>query len=410
MRILHTSDWHLGRGIHGHDLTEAQQVAVDHIIQTAISEAVDLLIIAGDVFDRQIPAVSDIKVLNDALLRIHAAGITTVITAGNHDSGTRLAAYSDLLTDRVHIVGNREFAGTGIQFADEHGPVVVYPLPYLDPDGARFELADDKASPLARSHEAVMSVAMERVRVDLERRKELDPRTRSVAVAHAFVVGSSSSAEEVDGARSDSERDLSVGGVQVVPASVFAGLDYVALGHLHGPRRVAGHGDGMPHIRYSGSILRYSLSEESHEKSFAIVDLGSAGVVTDEHVKTVNIPQPRGMKRLQGSMAELLADLNAQYHDHFVDITVIVGADEILDQNYYAHLDSRFSHILAHRVSRPGQADEHRIQQSGGLAPVDPMDNLISFFRVLKGGAEPTEKHKEIMRESLERVLKAGRD
>ena len=137
MRFLHSADWHLGRTLHGFSLREAQEQAVAHVVDLAISRGVDLVIVAGDVFDRAVPPVESLRLLNEALVRLDGAGITTIITSGNHDSGDRLASYSALLRDRVRIVGSMAEIGVPVELADEFGPVLVYPLPFLEPDTAR---------------------------------------------------------------------------------------------------------------------------------------------------------------------------------------------------------------------------------------------------------------------------------
>lgn len=232
MRLLHTSDWHLGRTLHGFSLRQAQADAVMAIVATAVERDVDVVVIAGDVFDRAVPPIEALRLLNEALARLDSAGITTVITAGNHDSGDRLATYAGLLRDGVHIIGSACEAGTGISLTDDFGTVMIYPLPYLEPDFARVDLALG-AEPLERSHEAVISAALSRIDEDLARRGH----PRAVVVAHAFVIDGAMTPDDVASA---SERDLSVGGVQVVSAALFdgRGVDYVALGHLHRPRQV----------------------------------------------------------------------------------------------------------------------------------------------------------------------------
>ena len=167
--------------------------------------------------------------------------------------------------------------------------VRIYPIPFLDPDFARMAFADED-EPLARSHEAVLDAAMQRVRQDIASCAE--PPTATIVMAHAFVTG---------GSPADSERDISVGGVESVSAETFVGADYVALGHLHGPQRILAR--GIPHIRYSGSPLRYSFSEVNHTKSVTIFDVTTDGI--GEPV-TFEMPQPRGMAVLTGHLDEIL--------------------------------------------------------------------------------------------------------
>ncbi|NQW72077.1 MAG: exonuclease subunit SbcD, partial [Actinobacteria bacterium] len=184
MRLLHTSDWHLGRSLHSTSLQAAQEQAVGFIIDLAVAESVDCIVIAGDVFDRAIPPIESLRLLNRAIDALAAAGVSVIITAGNHDSGDRLATYSGVLAEGVHLVGSLDSVGTPVVLEDEFGPVLVYPLPYLEPDVARVSLSGDD-EPLERSHEAVMRAAVDLIRRDLAGRPA--PIPRAVAIGHAFV-------------------------------------------------------------------------------------------------------------------------------------------------------------------------------------------------------------------------------
>lgn len=396
MRFLHTSDWHLGRGLGGHDLATAQGVAVDAIIDIAISEAVQAFIIAGDVFDRAFPSVEDVRALNRALTRIHQAGIPVIMTAGNHDEGARLAAFRNMLDASVTVVGEYEQVGCAVELADEHGPVVFYPLPYLEPDGARRALAPSPDDLLARSHEAVMAEAMGRIRTDLASRQAATPATRAVVVAHAFVVKGKESEQELKDEQSESERDIAVGGLATVPTAVFDGVHYVALGHLHGPRDVVA---GTPHIRYSGSLLRYSVSEMRHDKCVTIVDLDGDGTCV---VRTHPIPQPAGMARLRGTLEEVCSEANARHRDDFVEITL---TDARLPDNFYAQLDRHFSRIIKAERERPSAG----LDGSDGGSPitvVTPLDTMRNFYAAQRGQAV-TPAMEALLQDVLERAGKA---
>ncbi len=280
MRILHTGDWHLGRTLLGADLLEHQAAFADWLVETVRSRAVDLVVIAGDVYDRAIPPVDAVRILSRTLERL-AGTATVVLTPGNHDSAPRLGFGAGVMGERVRILAEPAGIGTPVLLDDPDGPVAVYGIPYLHPDLTRYALADLPDEPLARSHHAVLGAAMQRVRADLADR----PGTRSVVVAHAFVGGAEPS---------DSEQDIRVGGVDQAPASVFDGVDYVALGHLHGPQRV---GDG-DRIRYAGSPLAFSFGERHQRKSVTLVELDAAGAVTVELVPT---PVPRRLVDVRGS-------------------------------------------------------------------------------------------------------------
>jgi exonuclease SbcD len=372
MRLLHTSDWHLGRTLHGVDLLEHQAAYLDHLVGLARDEKVDAVLVAGDVYDRAIPSVEAVAVLSDALARLSET-TTVVLTSGNHDSSTRLGFGAALMRDRVRL----RTSVAGVASPVVVGDTLVYGLPYLDPDFARSQLADDEL--LARSHEAVLAAAMRRVRADRATR----PERRAVVMAHAFVTG---------GAASESERDIRVGGVDQVPAGVFAGVDYVALGHLHGPQQVA------PGVRYSGSPLAYSFGEQHQHKSTVLVDLAA----DEPAVTLVPAPVPRALADVTGTLDELLA--SPAHADDWVRVTVTDAArPPDLQRRVKAHFPHALvvMHAPASVVAGPSRA------VAVGAAS-DPLDVAAQFVRHVTG-AEATADELAVLRRAYEDVRAAER-
>lgn len=328
MRLLHTSDWHLGRSLHRADLHGAQADFLDHLVATVRTERVDAVLVAGDIYDRALPPVEAVDLCGDALRRLRDAGARVVLTSGNHDSAKRLGFGADLIdTAGVHLRTRVDGVGTPVLLADAHGPVAVYGIPYLEPATIGDDLpageghsCDDEAP--TRSHAAVLSRAMRAVRADLAGR----PGVRSVAMAHGWVTG---------GALCESERDITVGGVGAVSASLFDGVDYAALGHLHGPQTLA------PHLRYSGSPLAYSFSEARHTKGSWLVEFGADGL---SRVEFVEAPVARRLSAVRGTLADLLADpaFDAQGGD-YVSATV---TDPVRPAGAMERLRARFPHVL----------------------------------------------------------------
>ena len=340
MRFLHTSDWHLGRTLHNVDLIEAQRSVLQQIVamvaEPADGVAVDAVIVAGDVYDRAVPPVEAVTLFSDVLAEL-TAHTTVIVTSGNHDSAIRLGFGSRLFTNRLHLCTAVASVGTPIMVGD----VAVYPLPYLDPDVARTALSPTD-EPLARSHQAVMGAALDKVRADLATRPD---GTRSVVVAHAFVVG---------GAPSDSERSIVVGGVDHIAAPTFNGVDYVALGHLHGAQQPRSKSATV--LRYSGSPLRYSFSERSQQKSVTLVDLHPAGGAEPTWHGTasacqglvtlteVPLRQPRPMADLRGTLAELTTSRRLAAHtEDWVRVTV---TDRSRPDQMFDRVKARFPHVL----------------------------------------------------------------
>src|SRR5690625_3267553 len=292
MRILHTSDWHLGRTLHGEDLHPHQEAFHDWLVEQDERLQVDVVVSAVDVDDRAVPPVAAVKLLGDTLARL-AATATVVLTPGTHDSATRLGFGSQLLKAGVHILADMPAIDRPVVVPDEHGDVLFFGLPYLEPDMARHELAG-AGEPLARSPEAVTRAAMDRVRAKVTAHTEASGGApRSVLLAYTLVAG---------GAGSDSERDLSVGGVDSVPARVLAGADYTALGHLHGCQDLSAS-VGAP-AWYSGSPLAFSFSEKDHRKAVLRSEERRVGKACARRIPT---PVPRRLTELRGTLAEVLA-------------------------------------------------------------------------------------------------------
>ena len=256
MRLVHTSDWHLGRSFHRVGLLDAQARYLDHLVEVVSSEGVDVVLVSGDVYDRALPSPDTVELLSDTVTRLIDAGAAVVLSSGNHDSAIRLGFASDLLARAgLHIRTSLDSVGTPVMIKD----TAIYPLPYLEP-----AMAADRIGATERTHAAVLRAAMDRVRADA-----LSRSGATVVMAHAFVTG---------GATSESERDISVGGVSAVHPDVFAGADYVALGHLHGQQRISDT------VRYSGAPVALSFSEGSHRKGCLLVDI-SPGVLNTEAIE-----------------------------------------------------------------------------------------------------------------------------
>ena len=398
MRILHTSDWHLGRTLHGVDLVEHQAAYLDHLVELTRSEGVGAVVVSGDVYDRAIPPVEAVTLLSQTVARL-AEHAQVVITPGNHDSAVRLGFGADILRSGVHLRARVTDVGCPVELVDPQGgpPVFVYALPYLDPDAARTVLRDDAPEPLARSHAAVMGAAMRRVRADIARRDAVVGSAgpvRSVVMAHAFVVG---------GEASESERDIRVGGVDSVPAGVFEGVDYVALGHLHGPQRVPFPVGTVG--RYSGSPLAYSFSEMRQTKSTVLVDLGSGtnrGVVGDPELHLA--PVPRRLSEVTGTLDDLVGAAGERFRDDWVRLVV---TDTARPREMNARLKAHFPHALVMQ-HRPLSHEPRQRLSLAVTAASDPVGVATGFVEHVTG-EEPSAAEIAVLRTAFERAAAAER-
>ncbi|MFI8321370.1 exonuclease SbcCD subunit D [Streptomyces sp. NPDC085529] len=368
MRFLHTSDWHLGRSFHRVGLLDAQAAFLDHLVATARDREVDAVLVAGDVYDRAVPPLPAVELFDRALHRLAEADVPTVMISGNHDSARRLGVGAGLLGRAgIHLRTDPAGVGTPVVLTDAHGEVALYGLPYLEPALVREQLGAAKSG-----HESVLAAAMDRVRADLAARPA---GTRSVVLAHAFVAG---------GAPSDSERDITVGGVAAVPTTVFDGVDYVALGHLHGSQTLTAR------VRYSGSPLAYSFSEADHRKTMWLIDLGADGAVTA--AERVDCPVPRPLARLRGRLDDLLADPALDRHqDSWIEATL---TDAVRPHDPMVRLTERFPHTL-NLVFEPDRADSDSLasyaQRLRGRSDQQIAEDFVSHVRA-GGGLDPAER------------------
>lgn len=373
VRILHTSDWHLGRSFHRVDMLSHQAAFVDHLVDVVRTESVDAVVVAGDVYDRALPSVDTVALLDEAIARLRDTGAVVLLTSGNHDSAVRLGFGSRVLEQAgVHLRTRWADLARPVELHDDHGPVVLYGLPYLEPS-----LTADALGCEQRSHQSVLSAAMNLVRAELATR----PRARSLVAAHAFVVG---------GEVCDSERDISVGGVGSVAAEVFAGVDYVALGHLHGRQRI---GDS---VRYSGSPLPYSFSEHQHVKGSWLVDLGRSGV---RSVEAVPAPVPRPLAVLRGRLDDLLVDPRlGQAEGAWCQVTL---TDPTRPREAMARLRERFPHTLVLAFEPDVGTAPHagyvtRVQGQSAL------DVCCGFLEHVRGGVGPDGTERQLLTAALE--------
>ncbi len=368
VRLIHTSDWHLGRSFHRVGLLDAQAAYLDHLVEVVRSERVDAVLVSGDVYDRAMPAPETVALLSEAVTRLIDAGAQVVLSSGNHDSAIRLGFASELLERAgLHIRTRLDGIGSPVLVGD----TAVYPLPYLEP-----VTAADPLGAAERTHAGVLRAAMERVRADLTAR-----RTRSsVVMAHAFVTG---------GATSESERDISVGGVSAVHPDVFAGIDYAALGHLHGPQQISDT------VRYSGSPVALSFSEADHAKASFLLDLSADSL----RVTSIDAPVLRPVRRLRGTLEELLGDPRHRAAESaWCQVTL---TDAIRPLGAMERVQQRFPHALVLQFEDAGV----QVGATSYAARVRERDDLAlccDFLEHVRAGAGATEQERAVLAEAVE--------
>lgn len=399
MRILHTSDWHLGRSFGPVSLHADQEAFLDFLVGVVVAEQVDLVVVAGDLYDRAIPPTESVALLRDTLDRLVAHRVKVVAIAGNHDGPERLAAY-DGLTDLAGVIVRGGFgrAGTVTALEFDDGPLDVVAVPYLDPVltppawAAEVDVDVEVAVPLPapatgaarRTHHDVLDQALRRARADRR-------APRSLVVAHAFVSG---------GETSESERFLTVGGTAEVGLELFEGFEYVALGHLHRPQRVRA---GLDTVRYSGTPLPYSFSE-THPKQVVLVDMAPDGTC---EVRTIEVPLGRHVATVAGTIDELLVDpVHSAAEACFVR-AVLTDRGYVVDAK--SRLHARFPHVVE-IVPRPaavlGAGAADGAVDTGARRRLDPLEAALGFWHDVTGAA-PEDGERELLESVLAQVSSA---
>ncbi|MRD73942.1 exonuclease subunit SbcD [Rhodocyclus tenuis] len=356
MKILHTADWHLGRYLHGLSLLDDQAYLLTQLVALARDEAVDLVIIAGDVYDRAQPPAEAVALLDEVLAQlVMAAGIPVVVIAGNHDSAERIGFVGRICRERGLLLRGTLDDLSPLRLRDAHGEVEIWPVPYVEPVFARALAAADADPVRIDDHAAALALVLARVRT------QMSSAARSVLVAHAFVAGAS---------ESESERALAVGGSGAVGADLFAGFDYVALGHLHRPQSA-----GAPQLRYAGSLLKYSFAEAAQEKSVSIVDLPADGV---PRVRTVALTPRHDLRIVRGRFADLLQHPDPRgARDDYLCIE-LDDAEPVLDP--MARLRTVYPNLLELRFASLGSG-EGAARVAGDHRRQRPEDLFAAFYR-----------------------------
>ncbi len=352
MRLLHTSDWHLGRLLHEASLHDDQAHALDQIVTMAKEEKVDLVVVAGDLYDRALPPAEAVGLLDDVLTRLVLDARTQVLLIpGNHDSAQRLLFGSRLLRSQgVTVVGRLSEVTEPLRFRDAHGEVEIFAAPYVEPAEVRAWLGDESL----RGHDEAWRAVLAKIPA---------ARTgiRRILAAHAFVAGC------LDG---ESERPLTVGGSGLVGADAFAGWNYVALGHLHRPQQV---GEGP--LWYPGSLYKYAFSEGPQRKGALLVDVDAQGKA---HVEARPFEVRREVRRIEGLLESLLQAPASAGSDDYIEAVLLDDAPQL---HAMERLRARYPNVL--HVQRPNllRSVEGRVGLRGDHRRFDDIDLFREFMK-----------------------------
>lgn len=362
MRFLHMADLHLGKQMNDLTLLDDQEAVLEQVIQIAADEAVDAVLIAGDVYQRTSPQAEATALFDRFVSRLVRDGRKVFAISGNHDSALRLSYFSSLVRD-AGVYMTEAFDGDlqHVTLRDADGDVTVWMMPFLRPAQVKRALPDEK---ITSYQEAVAAVL---------RRANIDFSQRNVLMAHQFILGC-----EV----CDSE-ELSVGGLDHIDGAVFDGFDYVALGHIHGPQRVK-----RETMRYAGSPLKYSFSEARHKKSVTIVEMQEKG---DVRVRQAPLYPLHDVRLIEGMLDEIM---QMPYSEDYVWITV---HDELPPPAAKVTLSVNFPNMMKFSVVNSRTKYDLDVKAAEVMESKSVAELFSDFYRLQNNDQLPGELHMQVL-------------
>jgi exonuclease SbcD len=376
VKILHLADLHLGKIVNGFSMLEDQAYILEQIMSVIKDKRPRAVVIAGDVYDRAMPGVEAVKIFDQFLTELVREKTAVIVISGNHDSAERLSFASRIMMEQqVYIYTIFDGSVHTVVLQDEFGAVVFHLLPFVRPAEVRpfFEKKIESYS--------------DALRTVLESIKK-DPADRNILVAHQFVAAAGLEPE-----RSDSE-NISLGGLDCIDVEMLGGFDYVALGHLHGPQKVA-----YDHIRYCGSPLKYSFSEAHHVKSVYLLEIGEKKSLS---VTAVPLVPLRDMRKIKGPLNALMNKTVVEQgnKEDYLHIT-LTDEDEIMDA--IGKVRSVYPHVMTLAFENSRTQAVFDLEEDIEIEDVPPVELFGSFYASQNGGAMKRVQ-KEIVENMLEQI------
>jgi len=371
MKLLHTADLHLGKRLNNFSLLEDQTHILNEILNIAEEEAVDAVLISGDVYDKPLPPAEAVRLLDDFLVALKAQGRKVFMISGNHDSADRIA-FGGRLMENEGIYLSRAYDGNVNSFTltDEYGPVRFVLLPFIHASQVRMLIPEDERPEKLTYTEAVKYVldkALNSDKTAAASGSETAAEKRRVLLAHQLVMGSVTSESE----------EITIGGLDQVSAEAFEGFCYTALGHLHRPQNIAG-GKGV--IRYAGAPLAYAFSEADHEKSVTIIELNESGI---EKIHERALEPLRRMRTMKGTFSDLMEHTpDGVSEDDYLHI-MLTDEEEI--SGAFTQLASRYPNLMKLGYDNTRTRAISDLEALGTREEKDPLVLLSSFYEEQNG-------------------------
>lgn len=381
MKILHTSDLHIGKYIGTYDLKEDTEYVLNQVVDTAIRERVEVVLISGDVFDRPNPSEEAIKMYVSFLKQLLDKNIKVIAISGNHDSGIRLSAYKEILGKGYFVEGEFNSPMRKVSLSGEFGPVNFYMLPFFTPFIVKSNLKLEKG---LENYDLAMD--------EIIKRENIDTSQRNIILAHQFVAGFKFGGSEEDFSYSNGD-EKNVAGVGIISLDKFQNFDYVALGHIHKPQKIS-----RETIRYSGSLLKYKTSEiNGPDKSVVIIDLKEKGNI---EVKLDPIKPLHPFVKIEGLLSEL-TNTNPNENDYVYlivdDDKTPIEAKNKLTPYYKRIVDIEF----------PNDTLQQKMNLDTSLADKRPIDFICEYYRE-KTNKDLDEENKKLLAEIFIEANKEG--
>lgn len=398
MKIIHTSDWHIGKIVNEFSMIEDQKYILNKLIELIKEEQPNVLIIAGDIYDRSIAPVEAVELLNETLSDLIMDTNTKIVAiSGNHDSGERLSFGSKILEKQgLYICGRDNELYRHVLIKDDNKNVNFYLVPYKDPALVK-KLLDNKA---IKNHNDAMSETIKTIKENLNKEEV------NILVSHGYVTMKRSDAIESNEQKyeiaeleiSESERPLSIGGTDLIDGNLFKDFDYVALGHLHGRQRI-----GRDEMRYSGSLLKYSFSEVNQKKGVTILDIKDDKSINIEFKKLKPL---RDMRVIRGDIENLVKE-GREAEDEKEDYIQAILTDDGELINPMEKLRSVYPNTMLITRERRREYSEDKTSAKGEYKTKSKIDLFKEFYEDL-GSGDYTKEKEDVLMNTIDEVLKKG--
>ena len=377
MKILHTSDLHIGKYIGTYDLKEDTEYVLNQVVDTAIRERVEVVLISGDIFDRPNPSEEAIKMYVSFLKGLLDKNIKVIAISGNHDSGIRLSAYKDILGKGYFVEGEFNSPMRKVSLNDEYGPVNFYMLPFFTPFIVKSNLKLEKG---LENYDLAMD--------EIIKRENIDTSQRNIILAHQFVAGFKFGGSEEDFSYSNGD-EKNVAGVGIISLDKFQNFDYVALGHIHASQKIK-----YDYVRYAGSLMKYSFDEVHQKKGMVEVTIDETGVST----QIIPLKPQKDLVKVVGKYEDVLHYPNNE--DDFVAV-------ELLDKQVIGHaydfLKEKYPYLLQITYQSLEKLKTNQTASSLDVEKQSPIEIFKEFYEKMKGEAMSQESE-EIIQQLLEEV------